>query len=129
LVEHRFSLEAEVIHLHLHPFTGLLLFGIRKQARFEIANNVGILFCDISGFTRVSRKIEQFGRAWEQCDFDEFPLPFADGAAECFNIDQDVLVRGRFAIRDRRPDVLAVEGMIRAALRAGEASSVGMRST
>jgi hypothetical protein len=66
-------------------------------------------------FSPVAGEVEQLYRARDRVHLDELPIALAKGAAECLNIDQDVLVRRRRARGERRPDTLAVEGAIAAA--------------
>ena len=72
-------------------------------------------------FAPIFPEIEQFGLARQQGELHQLPVAFADGAAERLHIDQNVLVRGGLAVRHRRPNILAVEGVVGAALAAGEA--------
>jgi hypothetical protein len=59
----------------------------------------------------------------------QLPVATADGVTECLHIDQNVLARCGLAVRYGRPKILAVEGMVRAALAAGEAQLLRHFST
>ena len=52
-VEDGFSLCSKKLWLRLYPFAGLLLLGASEQARFEVANDRGILLGNIRRFARV----------------------------------------------------------------------------
>ena len=58
-----------------------------------IADDVGMLFGDVVLFAGIFRQIEQLGLAREQGALHKFPVALADGPAESFDVDQDVLVR------------------------------------
>ena len=69
-----------------------------------------MLFGDVVLFAGIFRQIEQLGLAREQGDLDEFPVARVDGPAEGFDVDQNVFVRTRFALRQGRPDIFTSNG-------------------
>ncbi len=98
-IEDRLALGAEKSRLRLDPLARLLLFGVSEEARLQIGRDVGMLVGDIVLLAGIIRQIEQLGLTRQQRDLDQLPLAFADGAAKGLDVDQDILVRRRCALR------------------------------
>src|SRR5262249_9136239 len=75
-------------------------------------------------FAGVVGEVEQLGRLAAR--HDQLPRPGPDRAAVQLGVDEDDIVGRRLALRDRRPHVLAVDGVFLLRLRAGELEQRGI---
>ena len=99
----------------------LLLLRIGHEPGFEIAHDVWMVDRRRCSARRgPSTRSNSSVFPGQRRHLDELPVALADGAADGLDVDQDVVVGRWLSLRQRRPHVLAVEGMVRAALAAGE---------
>jgi hypothetical protein len=91
--------------------TALHLLGLGGEPRFQVAHDLRKLVCALSGSPDPLRD-RKLGLSRKQRDLDWRPVAFADGSAEGFDIDQDVLMGGGLNCCQCRPDSFTIEGTV-----------------